>query len=117
HLGIGYLFLEEIEKGQQILLTLQSKAKKMGLRPIVSKFNIVIEKSALLKEAKPGTLTGRQLDVLQLLSEGLSNKEIAERLFVSPRTVDMHIRFIFEKLYCHTRTEAVKIGNEKGLIV
>ncbi|MDV7395685.1 LuxR C-terminal-related transcriptional regulator, partial [Arthrospira platensis SPKY1] len=61
-------------------------------------------------------LTGRQLDVLQLLSKGLSNKEIASELFLSTRTVDMHMRNLFDRLGCHSRWDAVEKGRELGLI-
>jgi DNA-binding CsgD family transcriptional regulator len=53
-------------------------------------------------------LTGRELDILQLLKEGLQNKEIAARLFISPKTVDHHISSIFFKLEVNTRTKAVE---------
>ena len=53
-------------------------------------------------------LTERELDVLQLLKEGLQNKEIASRLFISPKTVDHHISSIFFKLDVKSRTKAVQ---------
>ncbi len=54
------------------------------------------------------TLTKRQQDVARLLAEGLTNKEIAQRLFVSPRTVDMHVAHILDRLDCRSRTEAAR---------
>jgi DNA-binding CsgD family transcriptional regulator/tetratricopeptide (TPR) repeat protein len=115
-LAICYLSIQDREMGQSILSNILGKAKKMGLTPMATKINKAINSLSFGNESKNGTLTKRQLDVLQLLSEGLSNKQIAGRLFLSPRTVDMHIRLIFDRLYCHTRTEAVRIGVEKGLI-
>jgi DNA-binding CsgD family transcriptional regulator/tetratricopeptide (TPR) repeat protein len=53
-------------------------------------------------------LTGRELDILQLLREGLQNKEIAGRLFISPKTVDHHLSSIFFKLEVNSRTKAVE---------
>ncbi len=55
-------------------------------------------------------LTRRENEVLSLLAEGLSNKEIAEKLFVSPGTVKTHVKKIFKKLNVRRRMEAVKIG-------
>jgi ATP/maltotriose-dependent transcriptional regulator MalT len=52
-------------------------------------------------------LTGRELEVLQLVANGLSNTEIAERLVLSERTVHAHLRSIFDKLGVNTRTAAV----------
>jgi DNA-binding CsgD family transcriptional regulator len=53
-------------------------------------------------------LTERELDVLQLLKEGLANKEIAGRLFISPKTVDHHLSSIFFKLDVHSRSKAIQ---------
>lgn len=52
-------------------------------------------------------LTRREIDVLQLLAEGLSNKAIAERLFMSPRTVQAHLRNVYRKFGVCNRTSAV----------
>ncbi len=52
-------------------------------------------------------LTTREVDVLQLVADGLSNAEIAERLVLSERTVHAHLRSIFDKLGVNTRTAAV----------
>lgn len=61
-----------------------------------------------MAEAKPRKgLTVRQSEVLQLIEEGLSNNEIADRLFVSPRTVENHVSAILTKLDASTRQEAV----------
>lgn len=51
-------------------------------------------------------LTRREIDVLQHLAEGLSNKEIADRLTMSPRTVKTHLRSIYRKFGVRNRTSA-----------
>ena len=61
-------------------------------------------------------LTPRELDVLRLLSEGLRNAGIAERLFVSRRTVDHHVSAILHKLGVHSRGEAVAAAARSGLL-
>ena len=61
-------------------------------------------------------LTKRQLEILLLLAEGITNKEIAEKLFLSSRTVDMHVSHIFERLNCRTRTEAITKAREMSII-
>lgn len=62
------------------------------------------------------SLTGRELNVLELLASGLSNKEIGARLFISETTVKSHLRAIFTKLNVLSRTEAVTAANRRGLI-
>jgi two-component system, NarL family, response regulator YdfI len=62
------------------------------------------------------SLTAREIDVLQLLAEGLPNREIAQRLNISEHTIKFHIRSILGKLGAATRTEAVTRGVRSGLI-
>lgn len=62
------------------------------------------------------TLTERELDVLRLAGRGLSNREIAHELRLSPRTVQAHLANIFGKLEVGSRTEAVMTGLRRGLI-
>ena len=55
----------------------------------------------------PGPLTGREAEVLGLVAEGLSNREIGERLFISAKTASVHVSNILRKLGATSRTEAV----------
>ena len=61
-------------------------------------------------------LTAREVDVVRLLAEGLRNAAIAERLFVSPRTVDHHVSAVLRKLGVRTRGEAVVEAGRAGLL-
>lgn len=61
-------------------------------------------------------LTGREREVLDLLAQGLSNKQIARRLQISDHTVKFHVSSIFAKLGVASRTEAVSLGARQGLI-
>lgn len=61
-------------------------------------------------------LTGREIEVLELLAEGLSNKSIAARLGISDQTVKFHVASISGKLGTHTRTETVRRAVRSGLI-
>ncbi len=61
-------------------------------------------------------LTPREMDVLKLLAEGLSNRKIGERLSISERTTKYHVAAILSKLEAANRTEAVMRAIERGLI-
>jgi len=61
-------------------------------------------------------LTRRELEILELIAQGLSNREIAEKLFVSESTVKTHSSRIFDKLGARRRTQAVQLGKEFGLL-
>jgi NarL family two-component system response regulator LiaR len=61
-------------------------------------------------------LTSRELEILKLTAKGISNKDIALRLDLSPRTIKGHIAGILTKLNATSRTEAVNIGLRKGII-
>ena len=69
-----------------------------------------------LDQALADPLTERELEVLQLLAEGLSNKEIGSRLVVAPSTVKQHLKNIYGKLDVHSRTQAVGRGRELALL-
>ena len=61
-------------------------------------------------------ITRRELEILELMAQGMSNREIAEKLFVSENTVKTHSSRLFDKLSAKRRTQAVQIGKEMGLI-
>jgi DNA-binding CsgD family transcriptional regulator len=61
-------------------------------------------------------ITRRELEILELIAQGLSNREIAERLFVSENTVKTHSSRVFDKLGARRRTQAVQLGKEFGLL-
>jgi NarL family two-component system response regulator LiaR len=61
-------------------------------------------------------ITPRELEILEAMAAGLSNREIAERLFVSENTVKTHAARLFDKLSARRRTQAVQRAKEAGLI-
>lgn len=67
-------------------------------------------------KANPKGLTRRQMDVLALLEQGLSNAEIAEKLFVSPKTIDHHVSAILAKLDVTTRGQAASVARSEGIV-
>ena len=60
-------------------------------------------------------LTAREIDVLALVAVRLSNKEIGERLYISPRTVDKHVQHLLAKTGVTTRSELITFGREAGV--
>ncbi len=74
--------------------------------------NIARKVLAMFKQSVPApksdySLTPRELEVLEMLTQGAEFKQIAERLFLSPFTVRAHIRNIYDKLHVHSKSEAV----------
>jgi ATP/maltotriose-dependent transcriptional regulator MalT len=96
------------------------QARRLGMRLFAGQ---IAEDIAVLRnsgaapasEGQAADLTPRQREILTLLAEGLANKEIAARLHISTRTVDMHMRHLFDRLSVRSRTEAVKKGLELGV--
>ncbi len=64
----------------------------------------------------PAGLTSREVEVLGLVAAGMTNAQVAERLFLSPRTVQRHLNSIYHKLGVSSRTAATRFALERGLI-
>jgi len=71
---------------------------------------------AKITDAAYGALTPREQEVMRLFAEGLSSKKIAEKLFISPKTVDNHRTSILNKLGLHSTMELVRYAAKLGLI-
>ena len=67
-------------------------------------------------DAEIQTLTAREKEIVSLVAKGLSNKEISEKLYVSELTVKTHLKNIFKKLNVSSRTQAILVAINKGLI-
>ena len=97
----------------------------LGLK-LTRKKEVVVVKEVRVPAAQPFALneervkdlgiTKRELEILELIAQGMSNREIAEKLFVSENTVKTHSSRLFDKLSAKRRTQAVQIGKEMGLI-
>jgi ATP/maltotriose-dependent transcriptional regulator MalT len=85
---------------------------------VVKEVLLPAQLSFTLNEARLRELgiTRRELEILELIAGGLSNREIAEKLFVSENTVKTHSSRLFDKLSAKRRTQAVQLGKELGLI-
>ena len=95
-------------------LKLTSKKEVVVVRevPVPTNGPFVLNKSRL----RDLGITKRELEILELIARGMSNREIAEKLFVSENTVKTHSSRLFDKLSAKRRTQAVQIGKEMGLI-
>lgn len=96
----------------------------LGLK--LTRKEIVVKEVPVLQAAEPFAvneaqlkqlgITKRELEILELIAQGMSNREIAEKLFVSENTVKTHSSRLFDKLSAKRRTQAVQIAKENGLI-
>jgi DNA-binding CsgD family transcriptional regulator len=100
-------------------------ARQLAARPLAGRAAAAIEELGESAEQRLGpaaadgetsSLTRRELEVVRLVAEGRTNREIAVELFLSPRTVDMHVRNILAKLDCRSRVEASIKAGEAGLL-
>ena len=82
----------------------------------VSKPTVSSERNAITSEIVDWELTPRELEVLQLLAEGLTQPQIAKELVISPRTVGTHIQNLLGKLDVHSRAQAVALAHRIGLV-
>lgn len=77
---------------------------------------IAVKVAALARGERPAGLTEREVEVLRLVAEGLSNKEIADRLQVKERTAEFHVSNVLQKLNVASRVEAAMWAKEQGLV-
>jgi len=112
----GYL-LKDVSGDELIGAIRAVYAGEPVLHPIVVRKLMTRFKSqaATTAEARPQELLSqRELEVLKLAARGMSNKDIGEELFISVRTVQAHLRAIFNKLGVGSRSEAVLYGLKRG---
>jgi DNA-binding CsgD family transcriptional regulator len=94
-------------------------AERGGMTALQRRLAEQARKAGLAEERTPasrGDLTAREIEVLRLLAEGLSNEQIAVRLFISPRTVANHVQRILEKTGSANRTEAAVHAVRRGFL-
>ena len=107
---------EELVKAIRLVARGEALLDSAITRKVLDAFVDVLPPGASADRREIAELTGRELEVLRLVGRGLSNEEIAARLFVADTTVRTHIRHILEKLGLRNRVQAVVYAYESGLV-
>ena len=116
YLDLGFkAFLPRSITANEIITTIN--AVMLGLIVIHPDLAYLWDNSAITPVNAVNQLTSREIEVLQLLADGLNNKAIALKLQISKHTVKFHISSILSKLDVSSRTEAVTFGLRQGLII
>jgi DNA-binding CsgD family transcriptional regulator len=114
------------EAGVARLTAAYRTARKLGARPLAARITRDLAAMGEPVERRLGRraagqlahagLSRRELEVLRLVAVGRTSREIARQLYLSPRTVEMHVQGILAKLDCHSRAEATRKAAELGLL-
>ena len=116
----GYLLkeisIEEVADAIRAVVEGQSLISPSMASKLLAEFNALAKRAEEKSNIPPPKLTDRELDVLKLVAQGMSNKEIADDLFISENTVKNHVRNILEKLHLHSRMEAVVYAVREKLL-
>jgi DNA-binding NarL/FixJ family response regulator len=114
----GYLLKEisvaEVAEAVRAVVRGESLISPSMASKLLSEFNLLSRRAEARLPAP--ALTGRELEVLGLAAKGLSNRDIAEELYISENTAKNHIRNILEKLHLHSRMQAVMYAVRERLI-
>jgi len=122
--GVALAAAGERELGLERLFDAYRTARKLGARPLAAEAasevaalgeSVLSRLGSRAAAELDGGLSRRECEVVRLLAVGRTNREIAQDLFLSPRTVDMHVRNILRKLDCRSRVEAAGRARELGL--
>ena len=91
-------------------------AHDMGARPLLAELTAIGSAPAPATSTDDVSLTPRQAEILALVAEGRSNGEIGKQLFISTKTVSVHVSNILAKLDAASRTEAAAVARRRGLL-
>jgi DNA-binding NarL/FixJ family response regulator len=107
----GYLLkeisIEEVADAVRAVVQGQTLISPSMASKLISEFTALAKRADDRHTVPAPRLTDRELEVLKLVAQGLTNREIAEQLYIADNTVKNHVRNILEKLHLHSRMEAV----------
>ena len=116
----GYLLkeisIEEVASAIRAVVSGQSLVSPSMASKLLSEFTNLAKKADERQAMPIPRLTSRELEVLKLVAEGMSNREVAGELYISENTVKNHVRNILEKLHLHSRMEAVVYAVREKLL-
>jgi DNA-binding CsgD family transcriptional regulator len=108
--------------GKRWIQAVLATAQDLGAAPLLRRAEALAKRARIVLAFEPrdrpggGSLTPREEEVLELLAEGRTNPQIAQHLFISPKTVGIHVQRVLEKMDAHTRGEAVAAARRRGLL-
>ncbi|MEV1243849.1 AAA family ATPase [Nonomuraea sp. NPDC049750] len=106
---------QDPESARELLREAAAIAERLGSAPLRQEVEAAAASGRVRLTAEPG-LSARELEVLELVAEGMSNRQIAERLFISARTSGVHVSNIMAKLGVASRVEAAALARRTGLL-
>lgn len=115
----GYLLKEDIDNQlEEALDMIVTGGAPMSPTIAFKTLNLLRQKNsgALSSTTSSFSLTKREIEILQVLSEGMDYNQIAEELYISPKTVRNHIQNIYEKMQVHNKAEAIRLGIQNQII-
>jgi len=126
HRGLQTVGLGDDEDAIQTRLEAAAEARRalinfdrLGARPLGDRARRVLrdlgERLRPPRQVVTGDLSDRELQVVRLVADGFSNKEIADRLYISPRTVTTHLQHVYQRLGLASRTALIRWALDRGL--
>jgi two-component system NarL family response regulator len=116
----GYLLkeisIEEVADAVRAVMQGQTLISPSMASKLIMEFNNLAKRADEKQQVPAPRLTDRELEVLKLVAKGLTNRDIADALYISENTVKNHVRNILEKLHLHSRMEAVIYAVKEKLL-
>jgi DNA-binding CsgD family transcriptional regulator len=106
----------ELAAAREVAVRLGAEPLRTAVEALARRARLTTEVTGARQAAVSDVLTPREAEVLALVAQGLTNRQIGARLFISEKTASVHVSNILAKLPANGRTEAVAIAAERGLL-